>query len=129
MSEVWEQIERLPIFGEISNSIWGVDLIPDLKLNESIWQVVAAIPRGQVLTYGQVAKIAGYPNHSRQVGNTLRNLPKGTKLPWHRVINSQGKISFPLDSHAYRLQKTRLQDEGVIFRGDRIALKEYGWQS
>lgn len=107
----------------------GIELIPDLKLNESVWQVVAAIPRGQVSTYGQIARIAGYPNHSRQVGNTLKNLPKDSKLPWHRVINSQGKISFPLDSDTYRLQKRRLHEEGVIFQKDKVALNKYGWKS
>ena len=127
--EHWALIGRSPIFGVISNSNWVVDLIPDLKLNESIWQVVAAIPSGQVSTYGQIARIAGYPNHSRQVGNTLKHLPKETRLPWHRVINAQGKISFPEDSEPYRMQRRRLEEEGVVFNSGKVALKEYGWDS
>lgn len=104
-------------------------MISDLKLNESIWQIVAAIPQGRVSTYGQIARIAGYPNHSRQVGSTLKNLPKGTKLPWHRVINAQGKISFPEDSEPYRLQRRRLEEEGVVFKGGKVPLREYGWEN
>jgi methylated-DNA-protein-cysteine methyltransferase-like protein len=72
------------------------------NLREIVWQVVASIPEGKVATYGQVAKIAGYPSQARYVGATLRNLPKNTALPWHRVINAQGRISFPSDSEAYK---------------------------
>ena len=55
-------------------------------LNEIIWQVVASIPYGTVATYGQVAQLAGLPGYARYVGATLKQLPKDTLLPWHRVI-------------------------------------------
>ncbi len=60
------------------------------SLREIIWQLVANIPEGKVTTYGQIAKIAGYPSHARFVGVTLRSLPKNTILPSYRVINAQG---------------------------------------
>lgn len=94
-------------------------------LNSLIWQIVAAIPEGKVMTYGKVAQQAGYPSHSRYVGSTLKNLPKDTRLPWHRVINSQGKISFPENSDGYLRQKERLEKEGIIFTGGKIRLKDY----
>lgn len=97
------------------------------NLKEIIWQVVAAIPYGKVATYGQVAALCGFPRHARYVGRTLRDLPKGSTLPWHRVINARGQISFPRDSDAYTRQQTRLTAEGVVFEHDRIPLDRYRW--
>jgi len=97
------------------------------ELNEMIWQVVAAIPVGKVATYGQIAKLCGYPGYARYVGYTLKQLPQGTTLPWHRVINAQGQISFPPDSAACRLQRSRLEQEGVVFVSGKIRLKRYQW--
>ncbi len=83
-----------------------------------IWQVVAMIPNGRVASYGQVAKLAGMPSHARLVGRTLSNLPKRSKLPWHRVVNAQLQISNP---HNPDLQAKRLRREGVEFVGARVA--------
>ncbi len=99
------------------------------KLNEIIWQVVASIPNGKVATYGQIARICGFPNHARYVGTTLKNLPKDTTLPWHRVVNAKGKISFPQGSDAYNRQKSLLESEGVIFNNTKLSLNIYGWQT
>ncbi|NOX27628.1 MAG: MGMT family protein [Gammaproteobacteria bacterium] len=98
-----------------------------LDIREIIWQVVASIPEGKVATYGQVAKVAGYPSHARLVGTTLRKLPKGTTLPWHRVVNSQGKISFSEGSDAYIRQQKLLESEGVVFLRSKVLLAHYGW--
>ena len=96
-------------------------------INEIIWQIVAAIPKGEVATYGQVARLAGYPRHARFVGTTLKKLPKGTRLPWHRVINAKGEISFPKGSPSYKRQLALLESEGVTFNDGRVSLKTYGW--
>lgn len=101
----------------------------NLKLNELIWQVVAAIPQGNVLAYGQVAKLAGYPNHARYVGSTLKKLPVNSKLPWHRVVNAKGELSFPFGSQAYETQRQRLIKEGVLFKSNKISLPLYGWNN
>jgi len=98
-----------------------------LQLNEIIWQIIASIPRGQVATYGQIARLAGFPNHARYVGATLRNLPSGSTLPWHRVINAKGEISFPLNSEAYQRQKRLLESDGIIFNDIKVSLKRYIW--
>jgi len=98
-----------------------------LSLNEIIWQTVALIPKGKIATYGQVARLAGYPSHARYVGSTLKKLPKNSKLPWFRVINAQGKISFPLGSDAYVRQYDLLTQEGIKFNNDKISLKRYRW--
>lgn len=98
-----------------------------LSNKEKIWQVVHQIPRGKVSSYGQVARLAGLPGYARYVGHVMKNLPEGTRLPWHRVANSQGRLSFPRDSSAYQTQKRRLEDEGVVFVNGRFSLKKFGW--
>ena len=100
--------------------------MPEDNLNQIIWQIVAAIPKGKVSTYGRIAKSAGYPTHARYVGTTLKNLPHNSKLPWHRVVNAQGEISFPPGSEAYSRQKSLLESEGIIFLNKKLSLKKYG---
>lgn len=99
----------------------------ELNNKEKIWQIVYQIPKGQVASYGQVAKLAGLPGYARYVGHVMKNLPANTKLPWHRVANSQGKLSFPSDSREYQIQKSKLEAEGVVFINGRFSLKKYGW--
>ena len=94
---------------------------------EKIWQIVYQIPKGKVSSYGQVARMAGLPGYARYVGHTMKNLPTGTKLPWHRVANSQGKLSFPTGSREYQTQKERLEAEGIVFINGRFSLKKFGW--
>ncbi len=98
-----------------------------VELKQMIWQIVALIPEGKVATYGQVAKLCGYPGYARYVGQTLKQLPKDTLLPWHRVINAKGKIAFPVDTQAYQSQAMRLHDEGVKVIAGCISLKQYAW--
>ena len=98
-----------------------------LNRHQQIWLVVSKIPQGCVATYGQVAELAGLPRQARAVGSILSQLPRGSDLPWHRVINSRGELSFPLDSNKYQEQKSRLEQEGIEFTGDKISLATYGW--
>ena len=93
-----------------------------------IYEVVNRIPAGKVATYGQIARLAGIPGQARQVGYALHRLPSQTSIPWQRVINSRGRISFPPDSISWNMQKSILQSEGVRFDGDEtISLKKYQW--
>jgi methylated-DNA-protein-cysteine methyltransferase-like protein len=95
---------------------------------ESIWQVVHMIPSGKVATYGQVAALAGLPKAARFAGTSLKGLPKATRIPWHRVINAQGRISLPPSSASYQEQHQRLTQEGVLIRNGKVALKDYQWE-
>jgi len=95
---------------------------------KSVWQVVQGIPRGHVLTYGEVARLAGMSRAARRVSQALRRAPRGMDLPWHRVINSQGKISFPEDSAGFKQQKDLLEEEGVVFLKGKIDLSRFGYQ-
>lgn len=96
---------------------------------ERIWQVVHAIPVGKVCTYGEVARRAGLPGYARYVGTTLSKLPEGSALPWFRVLNSQGKVSFPVGSDAYRRQVKHLTAEGIDVHEGKVDLKRYFWQT
>ncbi|MEW6981902.1 MGMT family protein [Colwelliaceae bacterium 6471] len=97
-----------------------------------IWQTVQAIPLGKVASYGQVADLAGLPGRSRLVGKALGNVPdggwRGRDVPWYRVINSQGKISFLPSSENFERQKQALQDEQIVVIGTRIRLRDFQWQ-
>ena len=95
---------------------------------EKIWQIVALIPEGKVATYGQVAELAGLPRMARAVGRTLSQLPEDTQLPWHRVINARGMISFPFDSPAYKRQRERLEAEGITLLNGKVRLRDQQWQ-
>lgn len=93
-----------------------------------IWTVVSDIPYGHVLTYGEVARLAGMPKAARRVSQALRRAPRSLQLPWQRVINAQGKISFPEDSSGWLRQKDLLESEGVVFLNGKVDLQVYGYQ-
>lgn len=95
---------------------------------QNIWKVVSEIPSGHVLTYGEVARLAGMPKAARRVSQALRRAPRTMRLPWYRVVNAQGKISFPEDSSGWRRQKDLLEKEGVIFMRGKIDLGVYGYR-
>lgn len=97
---------------------------------EKIYAVVRKIPRGRVTTYGAVARLAGLPRQARLVGYALHAVPSGTALPWHRVINAQGRLSLERSSTgAGMTQLIRLQREGVIADASgRISLRKFGWK-
>lgn len=81
---------------------------------QSIYTNLYYVPKGRVITYGQLAKLAGFPNHSRHVGKVLSKLPKESQLPWHRVVNAQGKIS--LQGERFERQRKRLEEESVVIK-------------
>lgn len=71
--------------------------------------------------------MAGYPGYARHVGKALGNLPEGSKLPWFRVINSQGKIS--LKGRDLDRQKKQLEAEGIeVSEIGKVSLRKYQWQ-
>ena len=87
-------------------------------------RIIRSIPKGQVLTYGEIARRAGLVNGARTVSRILHSSSRKHRLPWQRVVNAQGRISLP--GKAGKLQKQLLTSEGVKFdRGDKIDLKRY----
>ena len=98
------------------------------RLYERIYEVVRLIPAGRVATYGQIAAIVGWCT-PRLVGYAMAALPFGCDAPWHRVINSQGRISTRGSGDGHVVQRTLLEAEGVAFdEGGRVDLAEVGWE-
>ena len=93
-----------------------------------LFTMLASVPEGNVVTYGQLADLVGFPRRARWVGQMLKQLPEGSKLPWHRVINAQGKISLPADGGGSE-QADRLRAEGVLVTPDgKVSLNQYRWR-
>jgi len=87
---------------------------------QAIWRAVRAIPRGQVSTYGNIARRAGLPGRARLVGHALKTAPASLDLPWHRVVAAGGRIAFPSTSRAFAEQRRRLREEGVALERGRV---------
>jgi methylated-DNA-protein-cysteine methyltransferase-like protein len=96
---------------------------------QHIYAVVRKIPSGRVATYGQIATLAGLDGHARQVGYAMAALSTRSAVPWHRVINAQGRISMRSSGPGGSIiQQQRLEREGVRFVGGRVSLTTFGWR-
>lgn len=96
--------------------------------DQRIWLTVCAVPAGRIATYGDIAQRAGMPGAARRVGAALRRLPRGTEIPWHRIVNASGRSSLPPGRHGEDRQRQKLADEGVLLgRGGAAVLKRYRW--
>ena len=93
------------------------------ELRKTVYEIVSQIPRGKVLTYGAIALLAGYPDHSRLVGRIMRDAPDG-QLPCHRVVSASGRLAPPFPTQA-----SLLAAEGVrLSPSGKVPLKTYLWQ-
>lgn len=92
---------------------------------EDVIHLIASIPPGKVMSYGAIAKACMMPRGARQVSYILHSMSEKHNLPWHRVINSQGKISLPGERGL--LQQQLLEQEGVMLVGGKINLKTYSY--
>ena len=101
------------------------------EIYERMYAVVAKVPPGCVVTYGQVAELAGYPGAARAAGAAMRLVDEGREIPWHRVIGKAGphlgKIAI-LDPVGGAVQRQLLEAEGVVVDdGRRVDLRKFGW--
>lgn len=107
----------------------GSSLTAEIKPEHAaIQQVIRAIPRGRVASYGEIAKRAGLPRRARLVGRVLGDAGIAAKLPWHRVLRSDGRFAFAPGSRGFREQRARLIEEGVVVKSGKVDLARYGWQ-
>ena len=92
---------------------------------DAVRRQVRKIPKGQVATYGEIARAAGFPGASRQVAWALRGADM-RGIPWHRVVGAGGRILLPGESGME--QRLRLQNEGVVFENARVPMERYEFQ-
>ena len=94
---------------------------PKPSAADAILAAIRAVPRGQVAGYGMIAQRAGLPGRARLVARILgENADR--KLPWHRILRSDGRIAFPPDSPGFAEQSQRLRAEGVDVRNGRVRM-------
>lgn len=91
----------------------------EIDATDRILAAIRAIPKGQVAGYGEVARRAGLPGRARMVARLL-SLNDDDRLPWHRVLRSDGRIAFPPDSAQFAEQSQRLRAEGVRVERGRV---------
>lgn len=97
------------------------------NFESQVYFVLSQIPHGKIISYGEVATMAGFKGYARHVGRLLSNLPKDSQLPWHRVLNSQGQISRQ-GEHLQR-QREKLLSEGIkVSESGRISRRIYLWR-
>lgn len=92
----------------------------------AVWRLVRRVPRGRVVTYGQIAALLGRPGAARRVGWAMRICPGD--LPWHRVVNAQGRISVRARMSGMLTQRLKLEAEGVALRRGRVTLARHRWR-
>jgi methylated-DNA-protein-cysteine methyltransferase-like protein len=97
---------------------------------DKVYDLVRRIPPGRVATYGQIAALAGFPRHARQVGYALAALREcHDVVPWHRVVNAGGRVSPRAEPGYEDYQRILLEDEGVVFDDSgRLSLSRFQWQ-
>ena len=88
------------------------------EFDPKVWQVVNAIPVGEVMGYGEVARAAGFPRYSRMVSGAMSRSPE--PLPWFRVVKSDRTLAFEADSESYREQAQLLKQDGIRIEGRKI---------
>lgn len=96
---------------------------------DMIYEVVRKIPKGQVATYGQVAALAGNKRWARVVGYALHDCPDPVGIPWHRVVKQDGSPAFDSAGGGSNLQKELLESEGVRFKGGKVIMKDFQWDT
>ncbi|MGE3973563.1 MAG: MGMT family protein [Bdellovibrionales bacterium] len=106
-----------------------VHLVIVSEFTRKVMDQIRKIPKGKVATYKQIAELAKKPYASRGVSWILHSCSTTYKLPWHRVINSQGKISFEKGTYNFRQQKKKLEQEGVLLSTEgQLILKKFQWK-
>ena len=101
---------------------------PSETFYDRVYEYVRRVPRGSVVTYGQVALELGSPAAARAVGYALANLAVAADVPWWRVVNARGGISYRGRGLAVHVQRERLEAEGIVFSEDgTMNLREFRW--
>lgn len=103
-------------------------LSPAEARRTALYLTLAQIPEGHVVSYGQLAELAGLGRAARWVGRALSQLPEGSSLPWHRVLGADGRLSLPVGSASGDEQRARLRAEGLTITNNRVDIRRHGWR-
>ncbi|QPG05652.1 MGMT family protein [Salinimonas marina] len=101
--------------------------MPNMTPGQQIVATIEMIPSGYVVSYGQIADLAGLPGRARLVGSVLKAHSQAS-LPWHRVVRASGAIAFAAGSEQAHEQRQRLLAEGVAIKGHKVVLPDYLWR-
>lgn len=94
-------------------------------MKEKVYVFLKTIPKGKVVTYGQIAEAAGNPRAARAVGNILHSNPNGEEIPCYKVVDSKGRLSEHYAFGGIEKQKERLEKEGIEVENYRVDLNKY----
>lgn len=95
---------------------------------QALFIALSQIPPGTVISYGELAQLAGLGRAARWVGRVLSQLPDDTALPWHRVIAASGHLSLAADTASGQRQRQRLQEEGIPILNGKVDMRRHRWQ-
>jgi methylated-DNA-protein-cysteine methyltransferase related protein len=97
-------------------------------LSLRILSLLKKIPKGKVASYGQIAALAGSPKGARQVVRILHSLSEKEKLPWHRVVDRNGRISLPMEGAGARQAMLLLKEKVAVSRMGEVDMRKYAWR-
>lgn len=100
----------------------------DSQFRQRVYELCRSIPKGKVATYGQLARLAGHPKAARAVGGFMRTNPDVPAMPCHRVVASDGSLTGYSAGAGILTKKMMLEDEGVVFKGDKVDLGKSLWK-
>ena len=95
-------------------------------MKEKVYEYLLTIPKGKVVTYGQIAEYLGNPKLARVVGNILHNNPNEEKYPCYKVVNSKGQLSANFAFGGIEKQKEKLEADGITVSNYKVDLEKYG---
>lgn len=98
-----------------------------MSFRSSVYEILRLVPAGKVVTYGQLAAMAGSPKAARAVGMCMRTNPDAPHTPCHRVVASDGALHGYSAGEGIITKKLMLLEEGVIFKGDKVDLRASQW--
>lgn len=98
-------------------------------MQQAVYDYLTRIPKGNVVTYGQIARYLGDPHLARAVGNMLHKNPDGMVYPCYKVVNAQGKLSRHYAFGGVEAQRRRLEQDGIRVENHRVDLAQYQWQA
>lgn len=96
-----------------------------MTFDEQVLNYLTMIPRGKVVTYGQIAAALGNPGAARAVGNALHRNPDGDRYPCYKVVDSKGRLSGRFAFGGIMIQQERLENDGIIVTNNRVDLTQY----